>query len=57
MLLIMPQEKEKKNGKSEGKKEEKIEIAKKLLKLNMPLEQIIEITELPKEEIEKIKNN
>ena len=37
-----------------GKKEEKIEIAKKLLKLNMPLEQIIEITELPKE---KIKNN
>lgn len=57
MLLIMPLEKEKKNGKSEGKKEEKIEIAKKLLKLNMPLEQIIEITELPKEEIEKIKNN
>ena len=57
MLLIMPQEKEKKNGKSEGKKDEKIEIAKKLLKLNMPLEQIIEITELPKEEIEKIKNN
>lgn len=53
----MPQEKEKKNGKSEGKKDEKIEIAKKLLKLNMPLEQIIEITELPKEEIEKIKNN
>ena len=40
-----------------GKKEEKIEIAKKLLKLNMPLEQILEITELPKEEIEKIKNN
>ena len=49
----MPQEKEKKNG----EKKEKIEIAKKLLKLNMPLEQIIEITELPKEEIEKIKNN
>ena len=40
-----------------GKKDNSIEIAKKLLKLNMPLEQIIEITELPKEEIEKIKNN
>ena len=39
-----------------GKKEKSMEIAKKLLKLNMPLEQIIEITELTKEEIEKIKN-
>ena len=57
MLLIMPREKEKKNGKIEGEKKKSIEIAKKLLKLNMPLEQIIEITELTKEEIEKIKNN
>ena len=56
MLLIMPLEKEKKNGKIEGEKKKSIEIAKKLLKLNMPLEQIIEITELTKEEIENIKN-
>lgn len=42
-------------GKKEGKKEEKIKTAKKLLKLNMPIEQIIEITELTKEEIEKLK--
>lgn len=39
-----------------GKEEKSIQIAKKLLKLNMPLEQIIEITELTKEEIENIKN-
>ena len=52
----MPQEKELKNGITKGEKKNSIEIAKKLLKLNMPLEQIIEITELTKEEIEKIKN-
>ena len=44
-----------KNGKKEGKKEEKIKIAKKLIKLNIPIEQILEITELTKEEIEKLK--
>ena len=38
-----------------GKKENSMEIAKKLFKLNMPLEQIIEITELTKEEIENLK--
>lgn len=47
----------KEEGKNEGKKEKQIEIAKKLLKLNMPVEQIIEITELTKEEIEDIINN
>ena len=41
----------KQEGKKEGQKEEKIRTAKKLLKLNMPIEQIIEITELTKEEI------
>ena len=38
-----------------GKKEEKIKIAEKLIKLNIPIEQIIEVTELTKEEIEKLK--
>ena len=46
----MPQEKEKKNG----KKEEKIEIAKKLLKIGMSIEQIEDATQLSKEEIAKI---
>ena len=45
-----------KEGKTEGKKEEKIKIAKKLLKLKMPIEQIIELTELSKEELEEIKD-
>ena len=44
-----------KEGKIEGKKEERIEIAKKLLKMNMPIKQIIEATELTKEEINKLK--
>ena len=55
MQLIMPREKEKKNGKIEGEKKKSIEIAKKLLKLNMSIEQIMEITELTKEEIKKLK--
>ena len=32
-------------------------MAKKLLAMNLPLEQIIEVTELTKEEIEKLKEN
>ena len=47
----MPQEKELKNG----KKENSIEIAKKLLRMKIPIEQIIEATDLEKEEIEKLK--
>ena len=46
MLLIMPQGKEKKNG--------KIEVAKKLLEMGMTIEQIIDATQLSKEEIEKL---
>ena len=42
-------------GEKRGKKEEKIKTARKLLELKMPIEQIIEVTELTKEEIEKIK--
>ena len=45
----------KKEGIQEGKKEEKIEIAKKMLAKNMDIQTIIELTELTKEEIEKLK--
>jgi len=41
-------------GEKKGKKEEKIEIATKLKKLDFPLEQIAEITELPLAEIKKL---
>ena len=42
-------------GRKEGKREKCLEIAKNLLKLNMPISQISEVTKLPEEEIEKIK--
>lgn len=44
-----------KEGREEGRKEEKVKIARQLLKIGMPIEQIIEITELSQKEIEKIK--
>ena len=44
-------------GKKEGRKEEKISLTKKLLDMNIPIEKIEEITEMKKEEIEKIKND
>ena len=47
-------EKGKEEGKIEGKKEKQIEIAKKLLKRGMKIEEISEITELTKEELIKI---
>ncbi|MEA1972331.1 MAG: Rpn family recombination-promoting nuclease/putative transposase [Candidatus Cloacimonadota bacterium] len=43
-----------KEGKIEGIKEGKIEIAKKMLKRNMSIEEIIEMTNLTKDEIEKL---
>ena len=43
-----------KEGEKKGKKEKSAEIAKKLLKLQMPIEQISEITNLTEEEIKKI---
>ena len=43
-------------GKKEAQKEIRIETAKKLLKLKMPIEQIMEVTELAKEEILKLKD-
>ena len=41
-------------GKTEGITIEKLEIAKKMKARNMPIEEIMELTELSKEEIEKI---
>ena len=38
-----------------GEQNEKIKMAKKLLKLEMPIEQIVEITELSEEEIKMLK--
>ena len=48
------QERGEKIGETKGKIEEKRKIAKKLLAKEMPIEQIMEITELTKEEIIKI---
>ena len=42
-------------GISIGEKNKKIEIAKKMKARNIPIEEIMELTELSKEEIEKIK--
>ena len=44
----------KEEGKEEGKKEEKREIAKSMLKEKMPIETIMKVTKLSREEIEKI---
>ena len=44
-------------GLKEGIEQEKQQVAKKLLEMNLPLKQIIEVTGLSKEEIEKIKKN
>ena len=45
----------KKEGLKEGEKNKQLEIAQKLLKIKMPIEQIIEVTGLTEEEIKKIK--
>ena len=42
-------------GENEGKKERNIEVAKNLLKKNMSMKDIMEITELTEEEIIKLK--
>ncbi len=44
-----------KNRKVEGSREKSIEIAKKILKKELPIDMICEITQLTKEEIEKMK--
>ena len=48
-------DKEKQDYKLDGKKEEKIAIAKKLLNLNLDIETIIQATGLTEKEIEKLK--
>ena len=45
-----------KEGIEKGNKEAKIEMAKKLLKTNIPIKQIEEITELSENDIIEIKN-
>ena len=45
-----------KTGISEGRQDEKIKIAKKLLKMNLSIELITESTGLTKEEVEKLNN-
>lgn len=45
----------KNKGKIEGKKEKAIEIAKKLLAIQMPIVQIAQITNLTEEEIQNLK--
>ena len=44
------------NAEVKGKIQEKLEIAKKLLKRNTPIEEIIEITELTEEQILELQN-
>lgn len=44
-------------ARKEGEKNEKIKAARKLINLKMPIEQIMEITELSKEEIKQIEDN
>jgi len=46
----------KEEGRKEGRKEANIEIAKKLIKKGMSVEEIADITGLTKEEIEKLKS-
>lgn len=48
-------EKGKKEGLEQGQKDEKIKTVKRLLKLNLSIEQILEATQLDKEEILKLK--
>ena len=44
----------KNEGKEEGKKQKQLEIAKKMKAKNMPINEIIELTNSTKEEIEKL---
>ena len=50
----MPQEKELKNGITKGEKKEKVQIAKKMLSAGMDIDIIINMTDLSKDEIEKL---
>ncbi len=52
--MLQAEENGLKKGRKEGKKKKQIEIAKKLLDKDMSIEEIQEITELTKEEIQKL---
>ena len=57
MYINMGRKEGRKEAREEGKiklKQQCLEIAKNLLKLNMPISQISEVTKLPEEEIEKM---
>src|SRR5690625_461358 len=56
-LPISYEERGKKIGREEGKEENKLEIAVKMLKKDMPIDLIIEFTELTKEKILELKKN
>ena len=47
----------KREGRKEGRKEGKIEIVKNLLKLNMPIKQIVKASGLTEKEIQEIKKS
>ena len=55
MKYILDQNSIRSSGFREGKKETQLEIAKKLIALKMPIEQIIQVTGLTEEEIKNIK--
>lgn len=54
MLLQKGKEEGIKEGEREGEKKAKITIAKELLKKGMGIDEIAEITKLPKEDIKKL---
>ena len=53
-LLRMDQEQREDDAMARGEKKEKIEIAKKMLKENMPIEIVMKITELTEAEIKEL---
>jgi predicted transposase/invertase (TIGR01784 family) len=56
-MLTTWEEKAMEKGMEKGMEKVKVEIAGNLLKINMPLEQISQVTGLSPEEIKKLENN
>ena len=52
--IAIGEKKRNRNWRSKSKKEEKLAVAKKLKEMNLSVEQIMQATELTKEEIEKL---
>jgi predicted transposase/invertase (TIGR01784 family) len=55
-LNVMERQLQRAEGKAEGRAESKTEIAKKLLGLSVPIDAIVKATDLPREEIEYLRN-